>query len=595
MGNSDRSNEENSIVEMLNNLDIEEKLKAKIKDYYNFVQDKDRDKIEKAILNNNQKAIKSWFSNDLKFGTGGLRGIMDVGFSNINTYTISKAAYVTLNYFKKEEKTQKRSVCISYDTRKNSELFAKITSIIAVENGFEVFYAFKPLPTPFLSYSTIETKSCCGIMITASHNPKEYNGFKVYNYTGSQILSKEANDIMQNYINYSQLEPVNLTLFNKFVDEKKIKYLDEVLISSFIDKITEISFNKNSNQSKKLLKVVYTSLHGTGINIFRFLAQKINFTTYYVDEQIVIDSDFSKIKSLNPENPASFEKAIELAIKNNVDVVIATDPDADRVGFAFLEDGGYFIPSGNEIAIMLFYYICTQVRLKEIEQGFLNKSPFNYYAITTVVTTDLFEIIGRYFGVEIIKTLIGFKYIGDQINKNQNKTFLFAAEESNGFLASNILRDKDSFSTINLMLELVCYLKNQNLSVKKYLNSIYNQFGYYKNDLLNIDLAYDKNIGLNEITLKLMSFLSDNISETICGKKIRKVIDFKDGYENFPKSDLIQYIGENFKITIRPSGTEPKIKIYFQVVTMNDRLSKELLETFKNFFINLTNKGKSQI
>jgi phosphoglucomutase len=440
------------------------------------------------------------------------------------------------------------------------------------------------MPTPFLSFLVRETNSCCGIMITASHNPKNYNGFKVYDETGCQILSDKADKIIEIYNSNIEMEKIDLDDFDSLMDKKRIEYVKDSFIERFVDSICKIKYNKNLQDNKRLLNVVYSSLHGTGINIFKKLEEKIGFNIFYVESQITMDKDFPNVKSLNPENLESLDQALEIAKKKNSELIIITDPDADRVRFAFYDEDQYFIPSGNEIAIMLFYYICSQVRLSEIEPSMKKQIDKDYYAVTTIVTSDLFEIIGRYFGVEVIKTLTGFKYIGEQLNKNENKKFLFAAEESCGYLATSILRDKDAFSMIVIVLEFVAYLKSQKIFAKKFLKKIYDQFGYYLNDLVYIDFSgkMDKNL-----IKKIMSYLRENPLEALSGFKIRKIFDFENKIESFYKSDLLQYIGENFKITVRPSGTEPKLKLYFQVVSHSESKSKEILETFKNFFINL--------
>lgn len=560
---------------------LDENLQRRIENYLLYCNEEEKNAILSAVNLQDFESLEKWFSNDLSFGTGGIRGKMGIGFSNINEVTILKAAHATINFFKAISNKDKKSICISYDTRKNSNLFAKISAIVAAKNGFYVYLAPMPLPTPFLSYIIPVTESSCGIMITASHNPKEYNGFKVYDETGCQILQDKAIKIIKLYNDDKDFNKIYLDEFDFLLKNKKIEFISEELINKFVEDLCNITINKNIKMNIRLLNIVYTSLHGTGINIFRLMGKKIGLNVSYVESQITEDFNFSNVKSLNPENKESLTEAIESGINKNADLIVATDPDADRVGMAFKSKNGYFIPDGNEIGVMLFYYICTQLRLKEIEHSHHNTG-FDYYAITTIVTTDLLEMIGKYFGIEVIKTLTGFKYIGNQINLHKGKKFLFAAEESYGYLSSDRLRDKDSFSAIVLALELTSYLKSNNLTAEEYLESIYRKFGYYCNEVIYIDLLYDEpEIGIE----KLMNNLRDNPPEIIENRKIRKILDFKNGYDNLPESDLIQYLGENFKITIRPSGTEPKLKIYFQVVSQNKKESKELLETFKNFFI----------
>lgn len=565
-------------------LNLEKNIIKKVEYYLKYAKEEEKRKILKALENNDLNIIGKWFSDELEFGTGGLRGIMDIGLSSINEVTISKASYATINYFKNKIENKDKAICVSYDTRNNSDIYSKIVSLVAAKSGLHVYYAKIPLPTPFLSYIIRETKSICGIMITASHNPKNYNGFKVYDETGCQILGQICDSIIEEYRLDFDMPHIELSEFDNLLNEGKIEYIDESKIKSFIEEISKIKFNDNAKKTIDLLNIVYTSLHGTGINIFRHLENSLRFKSIYVESQIIMDGNFPNVKSLNPENKECFSDALILAKNNEADIVIATDPDADRVGFAFKDIDGYYIPSGNEIAVMLFYYICLQTRFNEMELVDKKRINKNYYAVTTIVTTDLFEIIGRFFGIEVIKKLTGFKYIGQQMNLSNDKTFLFAAEESNGYLVSDRIRDKDAFSTIVVACEFASYLKGQRIYARQFLEKIFMQFGYYFNELINIDLS---NSDGKTITQNILNKLKEEPFEVICNKKVRKFIDYTEGYNNFPKSDLIQYIGENFKVTIRPSGTEPKLKLYLQTISRDKTSGKELLETFKNFFINL--------
>lgn len=583
-----RNNELN--ISRLKNIKLDEVLINKIKNYFNHCDDDEKERLNNAIINNEKDKLEKWFSNDLEFGTGGLRGIMDIGYSFFNSYTVSRASIATVKYFQSKYKDEEKKICISYDTRINSEKFAKIAAIIASKHGFNVYFAKLPYPTPFLSYYIAKTKSICGIMITASHNPPIYNGFKVYDETGCQILPKDAKQIIKEYLDNENFEKIEISEFEDLIKKENFIFIEQNELKDFVEDIYEDSLLKDFAKNAKLLNIVYSSLHGTGINVFKHIEKKLNLNVKYVESQIIMDGKFPNAKSINPENRQSFDESINLAIKNNADLIILTDPDADRLGLAFKDKDGYFIPSGNEIAIMLLYFLCLQLRFEEINYQGVSSTNFNYYAVTTIVTTDLFELIGRYFGIEVIKTLTGFKYIGDIINKTKNKKFLFAAEESNGYLVSEKAKDKDAFSTILLALEFAVYLTSKKIYAKDFLNSIYGQFGYYLNELVNLDLG-DESKSSDEI----MKIFRENPIEIIADKKVRKIIDYIDGYEHYPKSDILQYIGENFKITIRPSGTEPKLKIYFQVVSHSESQSKELLETFKNYFINLIKVNEKNI
>ncbi|HOV45456.1 MAG TPA: phospho-sugar mutase [Exilispira sp.] len=576
----------------LSSLNLDYEIKKRIEKYLNIlIDEEEKEFIEKCINEEDIGKLHQMFYKDLEFGTGGMRGLLGYGSSCMNLTNVARAALAVTKYFynihsniKNNGKVSDLKIAICYDTRKNSQLFAKITSIIAAKNGFNVFMVKEPLPTPFLSFAIRKLSCVCGIMITASHNPKEYNGYKVYDNTGCQILYPADEEIVKYYNNIYEIEKCRIEEYERLLNSRNIQFIDDSLVDDFVESSINYDNNKK-NYSFSNLKVAFTSVHGTGITPFKKIASRLNFEVFYPEKQILQDENFPTVKSPDPENKECLKEVIDKGIKNNADIIIATDPDADRVRFGFRNsDLSYFLPDGHEIAIILFYFLCLKMQKNfyEISEINLNSFLLPYYGATTIVTTDLIETIARYFGLDIHITLIGFKYIGETINNIKDNKFLFAAEESYGFLASSNVRDKDAFSSLIVALEVASYCKENSITVRSYLDNIFKQFGYYKHDTIN--LFFEGYEGLNKMK-RIMKKMREEPLEIINEKKVRKIIDYLYDKTDLPKSNIIQFFGENFKITIRPSGTESKIKIYIQVIGRNEQESVIMLDSFKNSFI----------
>lgn len=552
---------------------IGDKLKQKIISWYESIEEKDKKEFEDFINNSSQKEIEEAFLLDMEFGTGGIRGIMGIGTFRMNKYTVGKATQGIANYFIKSGVKDKK-VAISYDTRNNSLFFAQITASVFASNDFEVFLMQNPCPTPCLSYAVRKYGANIGVMITASHNPKEYNGYKLYDSTGCQITSPIDKEIIKEVNSLVNLKEIKFGDFDHFLKVGKIKYIDEnEFYKSYLSELKKNLNVELLEEGLEKFKVVYSPLHGTGINPIKKACEIFSLKNiYFVEEQIVPDGNFSTLKLPNPEDKESFTLGVKKALQIGAEVVLASDPDADRVGVIFLEkdksgEVKEIVPDGNEIATLIFYYLLNRGKLKE-----------NSYAINTIVTTDLHEEIAKDFGVKFYRVLTGFKYIGEIINKNEGNNFIFGGEESYGYLVGTHARDKDAIIIILLLIELFSYLKKNNIKVSEYLEQIYKKYGYYKNTVFSIDF---KGLEGMEKMKNIMENLRDKKYKFFDEIKINKIVDYKFDNTGLPKSDVLQFFGDNFKLTVRPSGTEPKMKIYFQIREKNKENLEKSLDILK--------------
>ncbi|MFH1159622.1 MAG: dTDP-4-dehydrorhamnose reductase [bacterium] len=518
------------------------------------------------LLEDDPAELTDAFYRDLEFGTGGLRGIMGVGTNRMNKYTVGMATQGLANYLKKmfREVPQIR-MAISYDSRNNSQFFAQITAEVLAGNGFLV-YLFRELrPTPELSFAIRHLGCQSGVMITASHNPKEYNGYKAYWDDGAQMIAPHDINVIQEVQKITSIDQViwqgNSGNILTIGDE-----MDEV----YLNKILELRLSPEIMERQKKLKIVYTPLHGTGQTLVPVILSRFGFTNVtVVQEQAVPDGNFPTVHSPNPEEPDALDLAIKLATQTDAELVMATDPDADRVGIAVKNDQGEFILlNGNQTASLLFYYILT--RWKE-----LGKLTGREYIVKTIVTTELLRDIARSFNVEYYDVLTGFKFIADIIKKNeQEKTFIVGGEESYGYLVGDFVRDKDAVSACAMIAETAAWVADQGKSLFDLLMEIYTGFAYYKESLLSVTKKGKS--GAEEIQ-ELMIGYRERPMTSINGIRVTGLKDYltledKDlilGTSkpiHLPKSNVLQFILEDGSvISVRPSGTEPKIKYYFGV------------------------------
>lgn len=534
--------------------------------------DDTKEKVRFLIENDENELIESFYK-DLEFGTGGLRGIMGVGTNRMNKYTVGAATQGLANYInEKFSHIDKISVAIAYDCRNNSRKFAEIAANIFSSNNM-IVYLFEDLrPTPELSFAIRHFQCQSGIVITASHNPKEYNGFKAYWNDGGQVVPPHDKNIIKEV--------------QKIVDIKEIKFegkkeniieIGDDFDKLYIEKLKSLSLSPDIIKKQKDLKIVYTPIHGTGVKLVPDALRKYGFTYIYsVPEQDITDGNFPTVVSPNPENAEALELALNKAKAVDAELVLATDPDADRVGIAVKDlSGKYILLNGNQIASLLIYYI---IRKKE-ENGVLAK---NNYIVKTIVTSELLFAIADKYKVEKYDTLTGFKYIAELIKKYEgDKLFIGGGEESYGYLFGEFVRDKDAVMSSALIAETAAWAKDCGKTLYELLIDIYVEFGFYKEALVNI--VKKGKSGEEEIE-KIMSDFRNNPPSKIAGSKVIEIRDYDlQQCENFvtetiepanlPKSNVIQFITENgSKITVRPSGTEPKIKFYIGV---NDKLENK--------------------
>ncbi|UCG28742.1 MAG: phospho-sugar mutase [Bacteroidales bacterium] len=521
----------------------------------------------RSMLKENSKELMDAFYKYLEFGTGGLRGVMGAGTNRMNIYTVGMATQGLSNYLLKQFGNLDRqiSVAIAYDSRNNSRLFAETAAKIFSANHFRV-YLFESLrPTPELSFAIRQLKCQSGVVITASHNPKEYNGFKAYWDDGGQIISPHDENIIKEVQKIKSIEEVR---FNG--PDENIKILGEPFDKKYINKVKTLSLSPEIIKRNKDLKIVYTPIHGSGVKLVPEALRKFGFTNIInVPEQDIIDGNFPTVKSPNPEEPAALSMAIEKAKEVNADLVMATDPDADRVGIAVKnQDNEFILLNGNQTAVLLIYYLLT----KWEEKGKLTGKE---YIVKTIVTTDLLNEIADKFKVEHFEVLTGFKYIADIIRKNERKKrFIAGGEESYGYLAGEFVRDKDAVISCALIAEVAAWAADQEKSLYDLLLHIYYEFGLYKEQLINI-IKKGKS-GAEEIQ-QIMEDFRNNPPETINDSPVMMVHDFlkQKSFDmishlrydiTLPKSNVLQFIlKDGSKISVRPSGTEPKIKFYFGV------------------------------
>ena len=551
---------------------------------------KTRKQVQELIDNNPEELLESFYKN-LEFGTGGLRGIMGIGTNRMNTYTVAMATQGFANYIKMMfPNIEQPQIAIAYDCRNNSPEFAKTAAEVMSANGIKVFIFNALRPTPELSFAIRELKCQAGIVITASHNPKEYNGYKAYWEDGGQLVSPHDKNVITEVEKITDFSMVNFNANNDLIE-----YLDEKFDEIYIKKILDLSLSPESIKNQKDLVFVYTPIHGTGGQIIPKLFNKAGFNNVHcVEEQMIVDGNFPTVVSPNPEEKAALTLAIEKAKKVNADVVLATDPDADRVGIAVKDENGEFVLlNGNQTAALLTYYLLT--RWNE-----LGKFSGKEYIVKTIVTTELLFDMANKFKVEKFDVLTGFKFIADTILHNPEMTFIGGGEESYGFLIGDFVRDKDANSACFMIAEIAAWAAEQNKTLYQILKEIYKEFGFYKEGLLSLT---KKGIsGSEEIKNMMIRFRNDTPKE-ILGSKIIEIKDYKTsickdiiaGTEtviNLPKSDVLQFFTEDgTKISIRPSGTEPKIKFYFGIkAKLNDIADFEVVNSELNNKINALTK-----
>jgi len=543
-----------------------------------------RSAVQEMIDNNPDELVESFYRN-LEFGTGGLRGIMGVGTNRMNKYTVGMATQGLANYIKKVyPKDKELKAAIAYDCRNNSEYFAQITADVFSANGFKVYLFDALRPTPELSFAIRHFKCHTGVMLTASHNPKEYNGYKAYWNDGSQMIPPHDKNVID-VVAKIKIEDIkfdgvakNIVMIGKEVD------------NIYLDEVAKISVSPGSNRFSSQLKIVYTPLHGTGVHLVPEILNRFGFENVFkVYAQDIVDGNFPTVHSPNPEEPAALEMAIDKAKKVDADLVMATDPDADRVGIAVKDpDDNYVLLNGNQTAAIIFYYLLTLWSKK-------NKLTGNEYIVKTIVTSELVKDIADHYKVECYDCLTGFKWIADVIRKNEGKkTFIAGGEESYGYMISDFVRDKDAVASCAILAEAAAWAAYRDERLFDILLEIYILIGFYKERLVSV-IKKGKS-GAEEIQ-KMMDDFRAKPPTTINKSKVVEIKDFlsskalnattgKSSKIDLPKSNVLQFItADGTKISMRPSGTEPKIKFY---VSVKEQLDSK--EEFKAVDQKLENK-----
>ena len=508
------------------------------------------------LRNNDPAGFEDAFYKNLEFGTGGLRGIMGVGTNRMNKYTVGMATQGLANYIKSHVGGEDLSVCISFDSRNNSKLFAKITADVLSANGIHVFLFDNIRPTPELSYSIRKKKAVAGVMITASHNPKEYNGYKVFWTDGGQITSPVDTEIVAEV---SKITDPSQVKFKAEDECGGIDLMGKEMDDSYISDLLSLCLSPDSvARHSDGLKFVYTPLHGCGVRILPECLRRMGVKNLvHVPDQDVSDGNFPTVASPNPEEPSAMKMAIDAAEKEHADIVMATDPDADRMGIAVRDDAGTMVRlNGNQTASILTYYILS--RWKDL--GRLDDTK---YIVKTIVTTELLREIADSFSVKCYDVLTGFKYIAEVVKRNEKTgEFICGGEESFGFNVGQFVRDKDGQIAAMMVVEAASWAADQGLTLYQLLRKIYKEYGYRKESL--VSLVRKGKTGAEEIQSIMKSF-RENPPETLAGSKVTKVTDYlypeKTG---LPKSNVLQFFDEDGDVvSVRPSGTEPKIKFYF--------------------------------
>ncbi|KYG77026.1 phosphoglucomutase [Roseivirga ehrenbergii] len=537
-----------------------------------------------AIRSLSAEELNEAFYKDLEFGTGGLRGIMGVGSNRINKYTIGMATQGLANYLIKTFPNEAIKVAIAYDSRNNSRFFAETTAAVFSANGIHV-YLFESLrPTPELSFAIRELGCKSGVVLTASHNPREYNGYKAYWDDGAQVIAPQDKNIIAEVEAIAGIEAVK---FEK--DDSKIELIGSEIDEKYLNAIEELTLAPEAIKNQKDLKIVFSPIHGTGITLVPGILKRKGFeNVFVVEEQAEPNGDFPTVVYPNPEEREAMTLALNKAKELDADLVMATDPDADRVGMAAKNDEGEFeLLNGNQAASLLIYYLLRKWK----ENGKING---NQMIIKTIVTTDLLARIAEKFEVDCPETLTGFKYIAALIRQEEGKKeFIGGGEESYGYMISDFVRDKDAVASCAMLAEMCAWAKDQGMSVFDLLKQVYVENGFYLETLVSMTKKGMK--GADEIK-QMMVDMREKTPTTIAGSKVIKTMDYQSLVEkdlvsgsekviDQPKSNVLQfYLEDGTKISARPSGTEPKIKFYISVNTplasaVDFNETKQFLET----------------
>ncbi len=524
----------------------------------------------KELNSLSEEQIQDAFYKDLEFGTGGLRGVIGVGTNRMNIYTVAKATQGLANYINRHYKKEDRLVAISRDSRLKSDLFSEITARVFAGNNIKVRIYPYISPVPTLSYATRYFKAAAGVMITASHNPSKYNGYKVYGSDGCQITNEAADEILADIEKTDVFNDTKIMRFDEGFEKGLIKYIEPITLTSFIEEVKKTSL-LGGELIDKNASIVYSPLNGTGLKCVTRALKEAGYTNItVVKEQEFPNGYFPTCSYPNPEIKEAMALGMEYAKNHNADLLLATDPDCDRVGIAIKnKNDEYQLLTGNETGMLLLDYICS----RRITLNIMPKDPI---MVKTIVTIDMAERIAASYGVKTYDVLTGFKYIGEIIGKlekeGKEKSYIFGFEESYGCLSGTYVRDKDAVNGAFLIVEMFSYYKSKGISLLDKLDELYKKFGYTLNTLYSFE--FDGTEGFTKMNNIMDSFRKD-IKE-FGDKKVLKVLDYNKGIDGLPKSNVIKFIlSDNSSLVVRPSGTEPKLKTYLSISSINKEEAKK--------------------
>lgn len=547
---------------------------------------KDKKLFEELLeISTNKEEVHDRFYRELEFGTGGLRGLLGVGSNRMNIYTVQKATQGLANYLKKHHDSP--SVVIGYDSRINSTLFSKQAAEVLASNGIKVFLFSELIPTPTVSFAVRYLHCDAGIMVTASHNPAPYNGYKVYGKDGCQITTEAAKLILNQIDEVDPFCDVPQRNFEQLESCGTIQYVSEDVIENYLNRVKETSVLPDD--IPKDLSIVYSPLCGSGISCVPQLLKQVGYTSVHlVPEQSVPDGTFPTCPKPNPEEEETLALGIQLAQNMDSDLVLATDPDCDRVGVAIRTKKGFSLINGNEMGVLLLEYLCTQ----RVQQGSMPKNPV---AVSTIVTTSMAKAVAEHFGVTLITVLTGFKFIGEQIgvltDKGEESSFIFGFEESYGYLSTTEVRDKDAVNASLLICDMVAFYKSKGKTLIDVLGALYQQYGYYKEKLLSF--SFYGEIGFQTMTT-LMDTLRNTPLEEINGVSVKIMEDYQKEFffdlegnkveNNLPSSNVLKLVlDDGTSLVLRPSGTEPKLKMYLSVKGSEEQDTERRLSDLERF------------
>ena len=524
---------------------------------------------ELAAMADDESKIEDAFYRELSFGTGGLRGVIGAGTNRMNIHTVAKASQGLADYVVKHFSEKERKIAVSYDSRIKSDLFARVAAGVFAANGVKVYIYPELMPTPCLSYAVRELDCAAGIMVTASHNPSKYNGYKVYGADGCQITEEAAEQIIAEIAKLDVFEDVKMSDFT----DKNINFIDESVYTGFVEEVKKQSMLTEKDAVDKDVAIVYSPLHGTGLKPVLRTLKECGYTNItVVKEQEEPDGYFTTCPYPNPEIKEAMALGMEYAAKYHADLLLATDPDCDRVGIAVKNrDGKYQLLSGNETGMLLLDYICQ----RRTANGTMPEEPV---FCKTIVTIDMAERIAADYGVRTVNVLTGFKYIGEQVGllekAGRENSFIFGMEESYGYLSGGYVRDKDAVGASLLICEMFAFYKTQGIGLTDKLAELYQKYGYCLNTLHSYE--FEGSAGFAKMQCIMQKF-RDGIA-SVGGKKVVQVLDYANGLNGLPKSNVLKFLLENnCSAVVRPSGTEPKLKMYLSV-TAPDRESAQCIE-----------------